>query len=104
MKVDKLTVDEPDKLQVQAVKPARTETRVDSIIQHKGHTLFEINPVTGKCKVAEYEQVDATLSGSVHKKVIAHQNCVYVSALNKKNALIKYFKMVGKQIERMNQI
>lgn len=103
MKVHRIINDEADKEQVAEVKPAKTSIHVDSIIPHKGHILFEINPVTGKCKLAEYESVDVGLKGDIHKKVVAHQNCIYVSALNKKNALIKYFKMVGKQIEKMKQ-
>lgn len=102
MKVHQLINEEIDKVEVSAVKPAKTEVKVDSIIPHKGHVLFEINPITGKCKLAEYETSSVTIRGKISKKVIANHGCVYVSALNKKNALIKFFKMVGKQIEKMN--
>lgn len=100
MKIDKIISDEPDRLQIVAQVPAKTQKLINQIIPHKGHVLFEINPITGKCKLAEYESIDAKLNGGISRKVVAKDGCVYVSALNKKNALIKFFKMVSKQMEK----
>ena len=98
MKPEKLIFDEPDKTEIVAEVPVKTQKLIHSIKPYKGHTLFAINPITGKCSEAEYESITANISGAVRKKVIAEANCVYISALNKRNALIKFFKMVGKQI------
>lgn len=100
MKTDKIILEEQDKMEVVATKPDKTQKLIHSIRPHKGHTLFEINPITGKCKEAVYEKTDVEFgkNGMVHKKVIRNNGCVYISALNKKNALIKFFKMVGRQM------
>ncbi|MBP9720571.1 MAG: hypothetical protein KBD02_04850 [Bacteroides sp.] len=90
MKVDKITPDNPDKLQVVQQAPVKTETLMDSIRPFKGHTLFEINCSTGNIIAAEYEEINATLHGGVKKKVIIKENCLYISCLNKKSALKKY--------------
>lgn len=91
MKVEQAIHDNPDKLQVVQQVPIKTETLVDSICQHKGHTLFEIDCSTGKIEAAKYEQIDGLFLGEgVRKKVIIKQNCLYVSCLNKKGALKKY--------------
>ena len=91
MKVEKITPDNPDKLQVVQQVPIKTETLMDSIRPFKGHTLFEIDCSTGNIVAAEYEQIDGLFSGGgVRKKVIIKENCLYISCLNKKSALKKY--------------
>jgi|GEM_PF-2617850 len=109
MKPDKLILDEQDKPEVVAQIPVKTEKLIHSIRPHKGHTLFEINPVTGKCVPAVFESIDTTfplnkaaakIKIGVRKKVIAKPDCLYISALNKKNALIKFFNMVGKRMDK----
>ena len=103
----KLLIDQPDKLQVVANKPVKTETFFTSIKPHKGHTLFEINPFSGTCVEAVYEKTDAAfplknnVSVAKKRKVLTKQNHVYVSALNRKNALTKFFKMVKEQLKHI---
>lgn len=68
---------------------------VGRLVPHKGHTIFEINFVTGECKPAEIIQNETaalTTSKKLSKpqsigKVVINKDCVYVSAMNKKNAL-----------------
>lgn len=70
------------------------------IKQQKGHRLYEINMQTGDVKEAEFESVDMELSKlsenvssqAVRKKVITKHNCIYISALNIKNAAKKFAK------------
>ena len=90
MKVEQVIQDSPDKLQVVQQVPVRTETMVDSITPHKGHTLFEIDCSTGNIVAANFEEIDGLFSGGVRKKVIVKENCLYISCLNKKSALKKY--------------
>ena len=62
----------------------------------KGHTLFCFNEVTKKTKVAPMKQeVLLGLDGSVIYKnnVTVEKGCVYVQALNEKNARKKLIKM-----------
>ena len=98
MKTDKILLEEQDKMEVVAEVPDKSEKIIDSNRRHKGHKLFEINPITGKCNEAQYETATVNLNGGTRLKVIRKQDCVYILSLNKKNALIKFFKMVGKQM------
>lgn len=62
----------------------------------KGHTLFCFNEVTKKIKVAPMNQECMLgLDGSVIYKnnVTVEKDCVYVQALNEKNARKKLIKM-----------
>ncbi len=71
------------------------QKHIGSIHPHRGHTLFEVNLATGKIDTAEFQQKDYVVgsdlnSGEARKKVIMKQDCVYISALNKRNALKKF--------------
>ena len=62
----------------------------------KNHQLFEFNKITNEIRLAvfdcpdEINYVDATNKLiSKNKKVTINENCIYISALNKKNALKK---------------
>lgn len=91
MKIEQVIQDSPDKIQVAQQVPVKTETLVDTIRPHKGHTLFEIDCSTGEINAAKYEQIDGVFSGvGVRKKVLIKENCLYISCLNKKTALKKY--------------
>ena len=69
----------------------------------KGHTLFELNLELGTIVVAEFDEVPAldfneAVKGKItsQKKITKKPNCVYVSALNKKNALKAFKKRILK--------
>ena len=62
----------------------------------KGHTLFCFNEVTKKIKVAPMNQeIMMGLDGSVIYKnnITVEKDCVYLQALNEKNARKKLIKM-----------
>lgn len=67
------------------------------VIPQRGHTLFEYDKVTGTVVKAEFEEVKDVKFGAskspwkqvTTKKVVRRENCIYVSALNLKNALKK---------------
>lgn len=108
MKPERILTDERDKLQVVANKPVKTETFITSLKPYKGHKLFEINPFSGTCVEAVYEKTDAVFplnnkNVAKRSKVLTKQNHVYVSALNRKNALTKFFKMVSEQLKHINK-
>jgi hypothetical protein len=77
------------------------------ILPHRGHSLFEINLKKGTVELAKYEgALEIDFNGgkerNVNRKVIImDQDCVYISALNKKNA-VKHFKKKSNGSKIMN--
>lgn len=75
----------------QNIIKAANEHHIGTIRPHSGHTLFEINAVSGDIAPAEFEVSTAVYSanskGLVRRKIVIKANCVYISALNKKNAI-----------------
>jgi len=70
-----------------------------------GLNLWEINTVTGEIKQAQYQKVDIVirnfsdkavlaLSRNINHRVLVHENCVYIQAINKENALKQYRKQL----------
>lgn len=58
-----------------------------------GHFLWEINEETGEIKKAEYKRTVVVFGGGKHpEELIVRPDCVYIPALNKKNAIKKYLK------------
>lgn len=65
---------------------------IGTIHPHKGHRLFEINLKNETIDDAKYEEVPFVFSEDVEKqkkrkKLIINEDCIYISALNKKNAV-----------------
>lgn len=64
------------------------------LIPQKNHTLFEVNLSLKTIEIAEFDELpaikfDEAMKGNIvaQKKVTKKENCVYISALNKKNVL-----------------
>jgi len=75
------------------------ETLETTIFSHPNHTLWEIDRKTRKVTKAVFEENDLEVDLSKEitmltprGKVIVKSGYAYVSALNKKNALKKYYK------------
>jgi len=92
---------------IENLKPVEQKKQLQLIKKfkpQKGHTLFEINKVTGKVVKAEFEiekeihfdKAKKALVPSPNKKVIMRENCIYISALNIKNC----FKKLGFVIKK----
>jgi len=70
----------------------------------KGHILWQVNLETGAITPAVYDTVNVELSRlgkeanlkTVKKKVIMQKDCIYIGALNIKNACIKFEKQAKK--------
>lgn len=79
------------------------EYRMDGRIRRKpGHTLFSYNVKTGEWKVADTERkAIVKTDGSVmyRTQVKRDGDCVYIQALNLKNAMKKFQKGVEKLAE-----
>lgn len=84
--------------EIRAIKPIKKASLLlGTIYPKKGHICFEINTITHEIKEVEYEEVTIdikSISGENYKrkKLLTKENCTYITALNKKNALKKYFK------------
>lgn len=93
MKVDKLILEEQDKLNVIQEIPVIKEELFTSVNPYKGHIMFEINCTTGTIEPATYQDISTNISNKeVRKKIITKPNCLYISCLNKKMAAKKYLK------------
>lgn len=87
------------KTAIEIQKEIEKQLKLDGqIIPHNNHSLFEIEQVGDEIHIrkAEYEMAEAKMvDGALtvgNKKVIKKPGCVYISALNKKSALKKYYK------------
>ena len=79
---------------------------VGTMRPHRGHTLFKYNTETGELTKAEFKKQDANFLEEVGiaKKdktriVEAEEGCIYVSALNIKNAVKRLGKYHGVNVE-----
>jgi hypothetical protein len=64
------------------------------ILPKKGQTIWEINLETEEITEAEYEKTTVAILNAdpVPKKIIQKIGCIYIPAINKKNALKKFRK------------
>ena len=68
-----------------------------NIRPHRGHTLYKVNVKTLEVTEAVFEKQDiewaiATSSKKQAKKILIEKGCIYISALNEKNAVKKFPK------------
>lgn len=66
-------------------------------VLRKGHKCFEINTETMEVNEASYMKKDITLTDALDesylsRSIMQKQNCIYINALNKKNALKKFIQ------------
>ena len=66
---------------------------IKSIIPQQGHRCFEYNVKENELSYAKMQVSIATISGGVMKKVDMKDDCVYITALNYKNAVKHLRKM-----------
>ncbi len=82
--------------QNKGVKTAEVKKQVKKlgvIKPHKGHTLFEIEVKSMSINLPEFEAIEVNWTeGSSKSKLKVKEGCVYISALNKRNALKKFKK------------
>jgi hypothetical protein len=69
--------------------------RVGQLKPQKGHTVFQYNTKTGAITKAVFEEDLPYAFGKQNKRIIVEDGCIYVSALNLKNAAKKVAKYHG---------
>lgn len=93
-----------DKIEIQSEQQQKKEIKlIGNQRKIPGLTLFEYDTVSKTLSKAEYKKVDFHLKSlsikpeemQLNHKVIVKENCLYVQALNEKNALKKVKKMLG---------
>lgn len=71
---------------------------VNKIIPHPNHKIWEINDngFTTTIELAKFEE-KSFIIGKNHKnkEIIINKDCIYISAMNKENAMKKYWKGVN---------
>jgi hypothetical protein len=93
----------PDKTEVQA--PIKKELKLLGTLKpHPGHTCFQLDIKTGEITIAKFAQtsIDYTQSDKnspVRRKLITQDGCLYVTALNIKNAKKRFEKMINHLIK-----
>jgi len=91
----KLEKEKKDKLEFVKQTKVEIQTVFDSrIIPKKNHILFEVNLILKTIELANFDKSevikfeDAKFGNiSINKKVTKKENCIYISALNKKNVI-----------------
>jgi hypothetical protein len=97
-----------DKERVKDARPVKKQKQLvlhSVVFPKKGHSLFQINQVTGEIKLADFDYSNphtitwrAALARdyAVKKRLIKKPDCVYILALNVKNAIKHYEREYGK--------
>lgn len=84
---------------IQVVKPIKKELKLlGSLKPQKGHKCFEINLNTNEISEATYVESEIVVLTSnadykINRKVNVKQDCIYITALNKENAIKKLNKL-----------
>lgn len=63
--------------------------KIGELRPHKGHMVFEFDEKTHKIIKAKFEETDDSVVGKQNKRINIRKGCLYVSALNIKNAVRK---------------
>jgi hypothetical protein len=92
-----LELKKKDKLEIKQQKKQQIEYELIGSIQPlPNHFIFEINEETGEVKKADYEVVETVVFNwnetKIPKKLMINDNCIYIPAMNKENAIKKYNK------------
>jgi hypothetical protein len=73
----------------------KQKKHVGQIQIHKGHKLYEINIITNQIQELTFDSKDVMFNGKSlvkNKRLTMKKDCIYISALNKKNVLKKLYK------------
>ena len=79
---------------MEEIKEEKQEQKlVGQLRPHRGHTTYKYNTITGKLSEAVFELE------SENKRITVEEGCIYVSALNIKNAVKKLGKYHGVNVK-----
>jgi hypothetical protein len=94
---------EVEKDQVEIVDQTKVEKKqqfVGSLKMQPNHVCWEYNVTTNELNFAKFQesQFDLHTGKPLFRKVIVSDECLYLSALNKKNAIKKLCKILQKEV------
>jgi hypothetical protein len=97
MKLDNNQPAKEEQIEIVSQKEVQKQLKhLGSIRLQRGHTLWEVNMKTGMITPATYETQAADFKAAakgiqgVRRKLISKEGCMYIPALNKKNAAKKF--------------
>ena len=89
--------DEINKIEQQQI--AKEELfRVEKL--QPGQTMFEVSLKERTCCPAKYESTTVDFDGNVKRKLVIKEGCLYISALNEKNARRKLLQRTFKYAQK----
>lgn len=95
----------PDTVKVAEVPNPSKFKQLGSVPVHPGHSCFELNLTTGEVTLAKYTQQDVNFdSKQVRKRIDTNPHCLYVTALNKRNAIKKFQRIIASNIANQNLV
>jgi hypothetical protein len=96
--VKELTQHLTPKIEHHEVKEVRkSEEHIASMRPQPGQNIYKYDTATKKITVLtadDFEKVDIEIGGQVNKKLVMKKGCLYVVALNRKNAAKKFLKLL----------
>lgn len=91
-----------DKIEIVDQKQQKSQLKLlKSIKPHQGHKCWELNTETGEVKEAEFKEENVDFISAenkkiaLRKKIITKDGYIYLPALNKKNAIKKFKKLLS---------
>lgn len=95
-----LEIKQPDKLSVGITQQQTKQKKFDTLRPKPGHTCYELDLATGNIQPSKFESINVDYisakegSKDLNKKIITKDTCLYVTALNKKNADKKFAQIL----------
>lgn len=90
----KIGVTNNNRTEISVKKQQEIEYVLEGTIKPKtGHFVWEVNELTGDVKKAQYKQDTIAFNATTElppEKLIVNPDCIYIPALNARNAKIKY--------------
>lgn len=87
----------PDKVKITNQRQVEHGKLMQQWKHHPGHKVWELDLTDKMIREAKIDQVNVEvtkLGEKIHRKVTQRPNCLYVSALNAKNADKKFIQML----------
>lgn len=93
-----LNTNQPQEEVREVTAPKKELKKVGQLRPHRGHTLFKYTVATGR--LIPMVNQNKTLEKQHRRVVLAEEGCLYVSALNLKNAVKQITRQFGKKVSQ----
>ena len=98
MKVENETQDQVEIIDEKSIE--KQEMFLGSLRPHSGHSCYEYDTETNTVQLAKFEQAEFNMitGEPLKRKIITKESAMYITALNKKNAIKKFSKILNRDI------